>query len=64
MKTDPEMMDIFAMFALHAILKTAKKDAFPHEIARAAYDFAEAMMEVAIIAVLRLMVFGNITSKK
>ena len=45
MKTEPELFDIFAMFALHAILKTAKKDALPHEIARAAYDFAEAMMD-------------------
>ena len=45
MKQEPELFDIIAMFALHAILRTAKKDALPHEIARAAYDFAEAMME-------------------
>ena len=48
MKTEPELLDIIAMFALHAILKTAKKDALPHEIARAAYDFAEAMLEERI----------------
>jgi hypothetical protein len=48
MKQEPELVDIFAMFALHAILRTAKKDAFPHDIARAAYDFAEAMMEERI----------------
>jgi hypothetical protein len=45
MKQEPELVDIYAMFALHAILATAKKGAFPQDIARAAYDFAEAMME-------------------
>lgn len=45
MKQEPELIDIFAMLALHAILRTAKKDAYPHDLARSAYDFAEAMME-------------------
>jgi hypothetical protein len=45
MKQEPELMDIYAMFALHAILAKSKNGVFPQDIARAAYDFAEAMME-------------------
>ena len=45
MKQEPQLIDIFAMFALQGILQTASKGAFPHDIARSAYEFAEAMME-------------------
>jgi hypothetical protein len=45
MKEEPKLMDIFAMLALHAILRNANKSALPQDIARSAYDFAEAMME-------------------
>jgi hypothetical protein len=45
MKEEPKLMDIFAMLALHAILRNANKLALPQDIARSAYDFAEAMME-------------------
>jgi len=45
MKEEPQLIDVFALFAMLAILKTANKSAFPHEIAQAAYEFAEAMME-------------------
>jgi len=45
MKDDPKLIDIFAMLALHAILRNADEGVFPHDIARASYDFAEAMME-------------------
>ena len=45
MKEEPKLIDIFAMLALHAILRNANKSALPQDIARSAYDFAEAMME-------------------
>jgi len=45
MKEEPKLMDIFAMLELHAILRNANKSALPQDIARSAYDFAEAMME-------------------
>ena len=45
MKDEPKLIDIFAMLALHAILRNADDGVFPHDIARASYDFAEAMME-------------------
>ena len=45
MKDEPTLLDIFAMLALHAILRNADEGVFPHDIARASYDFAEAMME-------------------
>jgi uncharacterized protein (UPF0147 family) len=45
MKQEPKLIDIFAMLALHAILRNADEDALPQNIARASYDFAEAMME-------------------
>ena len=45
MKDEPKLIDIFAMLALHAILRNADEGVFPHDIARSAYDFAEAMME-------------------
>lgn len=45
MKQEPELIDIFALFAMKAILETAKKGALPHDIARSAYEFAEAMIE-------------------
>ena len=45
MKTEPDLADIHAMFALHAILSKAKNGVFPDDIARSAWDFAEAMME-------------------
>jgi hypothetical protein len=45
MKHEPELIDIFAMLALHAILRNANKSALPQDIARSAYDFAEAMIE-------------------
>ena len=44
-KPKAELVDIFAMFALHAILATARKGVLPQDIARSAYDFAEAMMD-------------------
>jgi len=45
MKDEPKLIDIFAMLALHAILRNADEGVFPQDIARASYDFAEAMME-------------------
>jgi hypothetical protein len=45
MKEEPQLIDVFALFAMLAILKTANKCIFPHEIAHSAYEFAEAMME-------------------
>jgi len=45
MNDEPKLIDIFAMLALHAILRNADEGVFPHDIARASYDFAEAMME-------------------
>jgi hypothetical protein len=45
MKEELELVDVFALFAMLAILKTADKCVFPHEIAQSAYEFAEAMME-------------------
>ena len=45
MKTEPELVDIYAMFALHAILSKAENGVFAQDIARAAYEFAEAMIE-------------------
>ena len=45
MKDEPKLIDIFAMLALHAILRNADERALPQDISRAAYDFAEAMME-------------------
>lgn len=45
MKDDPKLIDIFAMLSLHAILRNADELALPQDIARSAYDFAEAMME-------------------
>ena len=45
MKQEPKLIDIFAMLALHAILRNANNGVYPQDISRAAYDFAEAMME-------------------
>ncbi len=45
MKDEPKLIDIFAMLALHAILRNADDGVLPQDISRAAYDFAEAMME-------------------
>jgi hypothetical protein len=44
MKDDPQLVDIFAMFAMYQFLSTAPKHAMPHEIAFEAYKQAEAMM--------------------
>lgn len=44
MKDEPELIDIFAMFAMHAFLQTAPKNARDVEIAIEAYKQAEAMM--------------------
>jgi hypothetical protein len=44
MKDDPQLVDIFAMFAMYQFLKTAPKNVQPHEIAYEAYKQAEAMM--------------------
>ena len=45
MKQEPELIDIFAMFAMMVIMNSGKKGSVPMDIARASYDFAEAMME-------------------
>jgi hypothetical protein len=45
MKQEPELIDIFALFAMMSILRTANKSALPQDIARSSYEFAEAMME-------------------
>ena len=42
---EPELIDLFAMLAMMAILNKANKVSLPQDIARSAYDFAEAMME-------------------
>jgi hypothetical protein len=44
MKDDPQLVDIFAMVAMYSFLSTAPKHAQPQEIAWAAYDQAQAMM--------------------
>jgi hypothetical protein len=44
MKDDPQLVDIFAMVAMYSFLQTAPKHAQPQEIAWAAYDQAQAMM--------------------
>lgn len=46
MKTEPELIDLFAMIAMHSLLQTAPKNAGNEEIAYEAYSQAEAMMEV------------------
>jgi hypothetical protein len=45
MKQEPELIDVFAMLAMMVILNKANKGSLPQDIARASYDFAEAMME-------------------
>lgn len=45
MNQEPQLLDIFAMFALMGILHKATKSAKPDEIAFAAYEQAQAMME-------------------
>jgi hypothetical protein len=45
MKQEPELIDIFAMLAMMSILNKAGKGVLPQDIARSAYDFAEAMIE-------------------
>jgi len=45
MRQEPELIDIFALFALMSILNKAGKGVLPQDIARSAYDFAEAMIE-------------------
>jgi hypothetical protein len=45
MKDEPQLVDIFAMFAMYSFLQTAPKHAQPQEIAWAAYDQAQAMMD-------------------
>jgi hypothetical protein len=44
MKDDPQLVDIFAMFAMYQFLNTAPKHAQPQEIAYEAYEQAQAMM--------------------
>lgn len=44
MKDEPELIDIFAMFAMHSFLQTAPKNVQSNEIAFEAYKQAEAMM--------------------
>jgi hypothetical protein len=44
MKDDPQLVDIFAMFAMYSFLSTAPKHAQPQEIAYEAYEQAQAMM--------------------
>jgi len=44
MKQEPELVDIFAMFAMYAFLRTAPKSATSKAIAFEAYEQAEAMM--------------------
>jgi hypothetical protein len=44
MKEEPELVDIFAIIAMHSVLQTAPKNAQPQEIAYVAYEQAHAMM--------------------
>ena len=44
MKDEPQLVDIYAMFAMHAFLTTAPKNVRSEEIAFEAYEQAEAMM--------------------
>jgi hypothetical protein len=44
MKQEPELIDIFAMFAMYSFLQTAPKNARSNEIAFESYEQAEAMM--------------------
>jgi hypothetical protein len=45
MKQEPELIDIFAWFALVGILSKTTKSAKPEEIAFAAYEQAKAMID-------------------
>jgi hypothetical protein len=45
MKQEPQLLDMFALFALMGILSKATKSAKPDEIAFAAYEQAQAMMD-------------------
>jgi hypothetical protein len=45
MKQEPELIDVFAMLAMMVILNNANKGSLPQDIARASYDFAEAMID-------------------
>jgi hypothetical protein len=45
MRDEPQLVDIFAMVAMYQFLSTAPKHAQPQEIAWAAYDQAQAMMD-------------------
>jgi hypothetical protein len=44
MRDEPQLVDIFAMFAMYSFLQTAPKNARSNEIAYEAYEQAEAMM--------------------
>lgn len=44
MKEEPELIDIFAMFAMYSFLQTAPKNERSNVIAFEAYEQAEAMM--------------------
>jgi hypothetical protein len=44
MKDEPELIDLFALVAMHSLLQTAPKNARNEEIAYEAYKQAEAMM--------------------
>jgi hypothetical protein len=45
MKQEPEWIDVLALIAMHSFLQTAPKNAKPEQIAYAAYQQAEAMMQ-------------------
>jgi len=45
MKQEPEWIDILALVAMHSLLQTASKNAKPDQIAYAAYQQAEAMIQ-------------------
>jgi hypothetical protein len=44
MKQEPELIDLFAMFAVMGMMQKVTKSAKPEEIAFAAYEQAKAML--------------------
>jgi hypothetical protein len=44
MNDEPELIDLFAMFAMHAYIRGPQHEMGPEEVANAAYEVATEMM--------------------
>lgn len=44
MNDDPKLIDLFAMFAMHAYIRSPQNEMGPEEVADAAYEVAAEMM--------------------